>query len=110
MYDPFKVEKHRLNCLCNLSPATVSEDGAGIHDIGDRWPGGSVIYEGAEDGIRTRDPHLGKVVVFFLVGPASPQTCSSVHPGSRPSAQSVGLVEQSYYCLKLGVWPFQSDG
>ena len=40
MYDPFWVEKHPLTCLCNLSPATVSEDGAGIHDTGDHWPGG----------------------------------------------------------------------
>ena len=39
-------------------------------------------YDGAEDGIRTRDPHLGKVRVFVRLGPASPLKCGSVHPVS----------------------------
>jgi len=38
---------------------------------------------GAEDGIRTRDPHLGKVVSFvWLIGSSRP-ACAPVHPCSR---------------------------
>jgi hypothetical protein len=52
-------------------------------------------YDGAEDGIRTRDPHLGKVVFFVsVVGPA-PLACGSVHPVSTSSTQSVAVVGRS---------------
>jgi len=32
----------------------------------------SDLQFGAEDGIRTRDPHLGKVVIFVRLGVAGP--------------------------------------
>jgi hypothetical protein len=48
-----------------------------------------------EDGIRTRDPHLGKVLeLVFLMRPSSVK-CFSVHPVSTPSTQSVAVVERS---------------
>jgi hypothetical protein len=50
---------------------------------------------GAEDGIRTRDPHLGKVMEFVCLGLAGPQRCGSVHPVSSPSTASVLVVERS---------------
>ena len=50
---------------------------------------------GAEDGIRTRDPHLGKVSFFVsLVGPA-PLSCCSVHSVSTSSTQFALVVERS---------------
>ena len=52
-------------------------------------------YDGAEDGIRTHDPHLGKVRVFVLLGPPGSLKCGSVHPVSRPSTQSLPVVERS---------------
>ena len=42
-------------------------------------------YDGAEDGIRTRDPHLGKVVGFVPLGLTGPRTCLCVHLVSTPS-------------------------
>ena len=39
-------------------------------------------YFGAEDGIRTRDPHLGKVIVFVHGVHPSPLGCDTVHPVS----------------------------
>src|ERR1700683_3118144 len=49
----------------------------------------------AEDGIRTRDPHLGKVWVFVHPVVASPMASDSVHPFSSPSTQSDAVVERS---------------
>src|ERR1700722_17699633 len=50
---------------------------------------------GAEDGIRTREPHLGKVRVFVRLGLAGPLKCGSVHPVSSPSMTSAPVVERS---------------
>jgi Transposase len=54
-----------------------------------------IRYFGAEDGIRTRDPHLGKVVVFVLLGLAAPLKCGSVHAVSSPSIQFSAVVDRS---------------
>ena len=48
---------------------------------------------GAEDGIRTRDPHLGKVMDFLCLGPRVPE-CGSVHPVSSSSTPSAPVVER----------------
>src|ERR1700693_4411589 len=50
---------------------------------------------GAEDGIRTRDPHLGKVMDLVQLVPCSPPTCGSVGPVSTPSNASAAVVERS---------------
>jgi hypothetical protein len=50
---------------------------------------------GAEDGIRTRDPHLGKVGVFVRLVPARPVKCGSVHPVSSASTRFASVVERS---------------
>jgi hypothetical protein len=52
-------------------------------------------HDGAEDGIRTRDHHLGKVMDLALLVCLSPLKCASVHPVSTPSTQSVAVVERS---------------
>jgi hypothetical protein len=52
-------------------------------------------FVGAEDGIGTRDPHLGKEVFSVsAVGP-TPLSCCFVHPGSTSSTQFVAVVERS---------------
>jgi hypothetical protein len=50
---------------------------------------------GAEDGIRTRDPNLGKVAVFVLKVCSRPAKGCSVHPISTTSGQSLAVVERS---------------
>jgi hypothetical protein len=62
-------------------------------------------YDGAQDGIRTRDPHLGKVVVFVRFGLLDPLTCGSVHPVSSPSNQFAAVVERSTIQPQSGVEP-----
>ena len=51
---------------------------------------------GAEDGIRTHDPHLGMVRGFVLLGPAGPR--SAVRP---PSFQTVHRVRRCSRALSL---------
>ena len=50
---------------------------------------------GAEDRIRTRDPHLGKVVLSVRLGLARLLKWWSVHPVSTPSIVSGPVVERS---------------
>ena len=50
---------------------------------------------GAEDGIRTRDPHLGKVRVFVPLDIARPLKCGSVHAVSSTATPSIAEVEAS---------------
>ena len=50
---------------------------------------------GAEDGIRTRDPHLGKVVISVGAVASGPPPCRSVHPVSTRSIESGPVVERS---------------
>ena len=52
-------------------------------------------YVGAEDGIRTRDPHLGKVVFSVCWVGSSPPPGGPVHPVSTPSTESAPVVERS---------------
>ena len=52
-------------------------------------------HYGAEDGIRTRDPHLGKVMDLVHLVPATPLECGSVHPVSSPSTASAAVLERS---------------
>jgi hypothetical protein len=52
----------------------------------------SVRFFGAEDGIRIRDPHLGKVLIFVLVIRTTPLACCSLRPVSSPYA---AVVERS---------------
>ena len=52
-------------------------------------------YDAAEDGIKTRNPHLGKVRELVLLDCCSPVRCVSVHPVSTTSSQSVAVVERS---------------
>ena len=52
-------------------------------------------YDGAEGGIRTRDPHLGKVAEYVLEICSRLAKCCSVHPVSTTSSQSVAVVERS---------------
>ena len=50
---------------------------------------------GAEDGIRTHDPHLGKVVTFISVVSPTPLSCCPVQPVSTSSTHSVAATERS---------------
>jgi hypothetical protein len=50
---------------------------------------------GVEDGIRTREPHLGKVMDLVHDVLVSPLACGSVHAASSPSAGSAPVVERS---------------
>jgi hypothetical protein len=50
---------------------------------------------GAEDGIRTRDPHLGKVAVFVHGVLSSPLACCYVRPVSTQSTGFAPVVERS---------------
>ena len=59
----------------------------------EKWP--LTCYDGAEDGIRTRDPHLGKVVFFVAMVGRTSLSCCSVQPVSTWSTESVALVERS---------------
>jgi hypothetical protein len=52
-------------------------------------------YYGGGDGIRIRDPHLGKMVILVWRFHANPPPCGSVHLVSTPSTQSVAVVERS---------------
>jgi hypothetical protein len=52
-------------------------------------------FSRAEDGIRTRDAHLGKVAVFVVAVWSRPTTCCSVHTVSATSSRSVVVVERS---------------
>jgi hypothetical protein len=49
----------------------------------------------SEDGIRTRDPNLGKVAVSAGRAPSSLLGCGFVHPVSTTSSQFVAVVERS---------------
>jgi hypothetical protein len=51
--------------------------------------------DGAEDGIRTRDPHLGKVRVFVSLSPAQSLKCRSVRPVSSLPTKFAPVVERS---------------
>ena len=42
------------------------------------------LVSGADDGIRTRDPHLGKVVLYQLSHVRVPQGYQGAGPGSTP--------------------------
>jgi hypothetical protein len=53
------------------------------------------LHDKAEHGIRTRDPHLGKVAEFVRMRLAGPPKCGSVHPVSSPSTQPAAVVERS---------------
>ena len=47
-------------------------------------------YDGAEDGIRTRDPHLGKVVISVSAVSATPcRAAPSIQFPLRPSGLSL---------------------
>src|SRR5580658_5343176 len=50
----------------------------------------------AEDGIPTRDPHLGKVAGVVHVISGSPMKCKSVRPVSTQSTGSVSAVERRF--------------
>jgi hypothetical protein len=50
---------------------------------------------GAEDGIRTRDPNLGKVAEIVRTVLSGPLACSSVRPVSSPSTEFAPVVERS---------------
>ena len=52
-------------------------------------------FLGADDGIRTRDPNLGKVLTWVFVVIPSPLACDCVHPVSRKSTESSPVVERS---------------
>jgi hypothetical protein len=52
-------------------------------------------YNGAEGGIRTPDPRLGKVVVFARLGPPGLLKRGPVHPVSSPSTTSAPVVRRS---------------
>ena len=54
---------------------------------------------GAEDGIRTRDPHLGKVLELVLLVCSSLVKCVSVHPVSTTSSQIYRCSRAVYYPL-----------
>jgi len=57
------------------------------------WPLSPTRYFlGAEDGIRTRDPHLGNVVFSVSMAASSPPPCAPVHP---VSITSTPVVERS---------------
>jgi len=62
---------------------------------------------GAEDGIRTRDPHLGKVVSSVARVSPTPPPCCSVHPASTPSIVSGPVVERSTSNLPTIYEPFE---
>jgi hypothetical protein len=53
------------------------------------------LREGTEDGIRTRDPHPGKVVLFVRLGRAGLPRCGSVHPVSSTSMRFAPVMERS---------------
>src|SRR5271165_3393830 len=65
------------------------------------WPrshgleAGNGLSPGADDGIRTRDPHLGKVLGMVQPVRPSPLECGSVHPVSTQSTESNPVVERS---------------
>jgi hypothetical protein len=50
---------------------------------------------GAEDGIRTHDPNLGKVADFIFEVGSYPVKCCTVHPVSTTSSRFVAVVERS---------------
>jgi hypothetical protein len=50
---------------------------------------------GAENGIRTRDPHLGKVVFSVSAAGSGSPSPASVHPASIASIQCAPVVERS---------------
>ena len=52
-------------------------------------------FFGADDGIRTLDPHLGKVIVFVHQVRANRLACSSIHLVSSESTQVPPVVERS---------------
>ncbi len=58
------------------------------------WMLGTRLWR-AEDGIRTRDPHLGKLVLFVCTVGSGPPLCRSVDPVSTPSIESLSVVERS---------------
>ncbi len=60
------------------------------------YPGQTLLF-GAEDGIRTRDPHLGKKKVAEPVHRvlSSPLACRRVHPVSTQSTGFAPGVERS---------------
>jgi hypothetical protein len=52
-------------------------------------------FDGAEDGIRTRDAHLGKVMDLVHRVPGQSLACSSVHPVSTSPTTFAPVVERS---------------
>jgi hypothetical protein len=54
-------------------------------------------FLGADDGIRTRDPHLGKVILFVQGVHPSPMDCVSVQPVSTESASDPACCRAVYY-------------
>ena len=50
----------------------------------------------AEDGIRTRDSHLGKVVIFISMFSPTPLSCCTVQPVSTSSTHSVAASRAVY--------------
>ena len=61
----------------------------------------------AEDGIRTRDPHLGKVLDLVLGVSSTPLPCCSVHPVSTQSTSTPPAVERSTSDLPTIYEPFE---
>ena len=55
--------------------------------------------------IRTRDPHLDKVVLFVRAVDPSPPLCGFVHPVSISSTQSAPVVEGSTISIDSRVEP-----
>ena len=63
-------------------------------------------FSGADDGIRTRDPHLGRVILFVHRVRPSPLACESVHPVSIESAQIPACCRAVYYEPTMNDWLF----
>ena len=65
MYPERESNPHGLNGHRILSPACLPIPPPGRH-IQKKPVGADRLYNGAKDGIRTRDPDLGKVVLYQL--------------------------------------------
>ena len=57
----------------------------------------------ADDGIRTRDPNLGKMLIYVLVVIPSPLACDCVHPVSGQSTGSFAVVQRSTHHQAVSV-------
>jgi hypothetical protein len=71
----YSLVRSRMHALTN----STCRDASGVANTRADTPP-LTCSDGAEDGIRTRDPHLDRVVVFVLLGTAGP-------PSAGPSAQ-----------------------